>query len=107
MTSFTFTRSALGSAAGAITVQATAGPGAARPTSVRRGDEGTEPLDLSGMPRFAPPAVSLAALLGRVLPRVAGRPVHLALAMDAANRLRMKPQNLVAGLPLTAREDAA
>jgi len=43
----------------------------------------------------------------RVLPRVAGRPVHLALAMDAANRLRMKPQNLVAGLPLTAREDAA
>ena len=40
----------------------------------------------------------------RVLPRVAGRPVHLALAMDAANRLRMKPQNLVAGLPLTARE---
>jgi hypothetical protein len=43
----------------------------------------------------------------RVLPRVAGRPVHLALAMDAANRLRMKPQNLVAGLPLKAREEAA
>ncbi len=43
----------------------------------------------------------------RVLPRVAGRPVYLALAMDAANRLRMKPQNLVAGLPLTAREDGA
>ncbi len=41
----------------------------------------------------------------RVLPRVAGRPVYLALAMDAANRLRMKPQNLVAGLPLQGRED--
>ena len=33
--------------------------------------------------------------------------VYLALAMDAAGRLRMKPQNLVAGLPLRAREDAA
>lgn len=43
----------------------------------------------------------------RVLPRIAGRPVYLALAMDAANRLRMKPQNLVAGLPLRAKEDAA
>lgn len=43
----------------------------------------------------------------RVLPRVAGRPVYMALAMDAAKRLRMKPQNLVAGLPLRAREDAA
>jgi hypothetical protein len=43
----------------------------------------------------------------RVIARVAGRPVVLALAMDAANRLRMKPQNLVAGLPLMAREDAA
>lgn len=43
----------------------------------------------------------------RVLPRVAGKPVYLALAMDAANRLRLKPQNLVAGLPLIAREQAA
>jgi len=43
----------------------------------------------------------------RVLPRVAGRPVYLALAMDAANRVRMKPQNLVAGLPLVAKEEAA
>jgi len=40
----------------------------------------------------------------RVLPQVAGRPIYLALAMDAAQRVRMKPQNLVAGLPL--REDA-
>ena len=46
-------------------------------------------------------------IAARVLPRVAGRPVYLALAMDAANRLRMKPQNLVAGLPLKAREEAA
>jgi hypothetical protein len=43
----------------------------------------------------------------RVLPRVAGRPVYLALAMDAGNRLRMKPQNLVSGLPLIAREQAS
>lgn len=43
----------------------------------------------------------------RVLPRVQGRPVYLAVAMDAAQRVRLKPQNLVAGLPLLAREDAA
>jgi hypothetical protein len=35
-----------------------------------------------------------------LLPRAAGRLVHLALAMDAAQRVRMKPQNLVTGLPL-------
>jgi hypothetical protein len=39
------------------------------------------------------------AEMSRVLPRAAGRPVYLALAMDAAQRVRMKPQNLV-GLPL-------
>jgi hypothetical protein len=33
--------------------------------------------------------------------------VYLALAMDAAQKLRMKPQNLVAGLPLRGRESAA
>jgi hypothetical protein len=43
----------------------------------------------------------------RVLPRVAGKPVYLALAMDPAQKLRLKPQNLIAGLPLKAREDAA
>ncbi len=43
----------------------------------------------------------------RVLPRVAGRPVYLALAMDAAQKLRIKPQNLLAGLPLKSREQAA
>jgi hypothetical protein len=43
----------------------------------------------------------------RVLPRVAGKPIYLALAMDAANRLRMKPQNLVAGLPLLTAEKGA
>ena len=43
----------------------------------------------------------------RVLPRARGRPVYLALAMDAAQRVRAKPQNLAAGLPLIAREDGA
>jgi hypothetical protein len=38
----------------------------------------------------------------RVLPRVRGRPVYLALAMDAAQRVRAKPQNLATGLPLVA-----
>ena len=33
--------------------------------------------------------------------------LYLALAMDAAQRVRMKPQNLVTGLPLKTREDAA
>ncbi|WP_137178239.1 DUF6352 family protein [Roseomonas sp. AR75] len=43
----------------------------------------------------------------RVLPQVAGRPVYLALAMDGAQKLRMKPQNLMAGLPLLPREAGA
>lgn len=43
----------------------------------------------------------------RVLPRVAGKPVYLALAMDPAQRLRVKPQNLAVGLPLKAKEQAA
>lgn len=42
----------------------------------------------------------------RVLPRVAGRPVYLALAMNAAQLVRMKPQNLATGLPLIAAEAA-
>jgi hypothetical protein len=36
------------------------------------------------------------------LPQVGSRPVWLILAMSADNMLRMKPQNLVAGLPLRA-----
>ena len=36
----------------------------------------------------------------RVLPGLDGRPVHLVLAMDAARRVRIKPQNLALGLPL-------
>lgn len=36
----------------------------------------------------------------RVLPRAKGRPVYLALAMDQAQIMRMKPQNLLTGLPL-------
>jgi hypothetical protein len=33
-------------------------------------------------------------------PEVKGRPIYLLMAMDAGNLLRMKPQNLVTGLPL-------
>jgi hypothetical protein len=43
----------------------------------------------------------------RVLPRARGKPVYLALAMDAAQRVRCKPQNLVAGLPLLVKEAGA
>lgn len=43
----------------------------------------------------------------RVVKRAQGRPVYLALAMDAAQRMRMKPQNLATGLPLTEAEKAA
>lgn len=34
---------------------------------------------------------------------VAGRPVYLAMAMDAQNRLKLKPQNLLLNLPLARR----
>ena len=43
----------------------------------------------------------------RVLPKVAGRPVYLAMAMDVAKIVRIKPQNLIAGLPLKPREAGA
>jgi hypothetical protein len=33
-------------------------------------------------------------------PAIAGRPVYLAMAMDGAQRLRLKPQNLLLNLPL-------
>jgi hypothetical protein len=33
---------------------------------------------------------------------IAGRPVYLAMAMDAQKRLRVKPQNLLVGLPLAS-----
>ncbi len=42
----------------------------------------------------------------RVLPRASGKPVYLALAMDAAQRVRMKPQNLAVGLPLRTAAEA-
>ncbi len=38
-----------------------------------------------------------------MLPRVAGRPVYLAMAMDAARVLRLKPQNLLVNLPFAQR----
>ena len=41
---------------------------------------------------------------GLTRPEVGGRPVYLALAMDDANIVRMKPQNLLLNLPL--RHDA-
>jgi hypothetical protein len=41
-----------------------------------------------------------------MLPRVAGRPVYLSLAMTSAKTVRMKPQNLLAGLPLRQAQAA-
>lgn len=35
-----------------------------------------------------------------VIDRLKGRPIHLALAMDARKRVKMKPQNLLTNLPL-------
>jgi hypothetical protein len=43
----------------------------------------------------------------RVEPSVAGRPVYLILAMTPDRMVRMKPQNLVTGLPLVAGVRAA
>ncbi len=43
----------------------------------------------------------------RVLPSVAGKPVYLVIAMDGAQKVRLKPQNLVAGLPLKPRSAGA
>jgi hypothetical protein len=38
---------------------------------------------------------------------LAGEPVYLILAATADKTLRMKPQNLITGLPVRRREDAA
>jgi hypothetical protein len=35
---------------------------------------------------------------------IAGRPVWLAMAMDAGGRLRLKPQNLLLNLPLARQQ---
>ena len=37
-------------------------------------------------------------------PAIAGRPVYLAMAMDADRRLRLKPQNLLLNLPLARQQ---
>lgn len=37
-----------------------------------------------------------------MLPRVAGRPVYMAMAMTVGDRLRIKPQNLLVNLPVAA-----
>lgn len=42
----------------------------------------------------------------RVDPRVKGHPVYLLMGMDKANVLRVKPQNLLMGLPLLRAEEA-
>jgi hypothetical protein len=39
---------------------------------------------------------------GDLLPGAAGHPVYLLMALPEDNLLRLKPQNLVAGLPLAA-----
>ncbi|KQO42985.1 DUF6352 family protein [Methylobacterium sp. Leaf85] len=43
----------------------------------------------------------------RIDPRAAGRPVYLLMAMDPDKRLFLKPQNLVAGLPIIDGAEAA
>ncbi len=45
--------------------------------------------------------------MGEVLPEVGARPVWLILAMTQDRMVRMKPQNLVAGLPLRAAAKAS
>lgn len=37
-------------------------------------------------------------------PAIAGRPVYLAMAMDAEDRLKLKPQNLLVNLPLARQQ---
>jgi hypothetical protein len=39
-----------------------------------------------------------------MLPAIAGRPVYLAMAMDAEQKLKLKPQNLLLNLPLSRRQ---
>jgi hypothetical protein len=45
--------------------------------------------------------------IGEVLPEVGARPVWLILAMTSDRMVRMKPQNLIAGLPLRAGDKAS
>ncbi|MFN7941052.1 MAG: ABC transporter permease subunit [Thermoanaerobaculia bacterium] len=52
--------------AGAILVRADDRGG-----EIRRGDEGTRPLDLADLPRFAPPAIDLGRAAGAALPHFA------------------------------------
>jgi hypothetical protein len=65
-----------------------------------------EPLDAKTSGRI----VGLFRMIFRdrddVLPKVAGEPVYLILAMTAEGVLRMKPQNLVTGLPIRHLEAA-
>ena len=66
-----------------------------------------EPLDHAARSRILALFRLTIADRARVEPRAAGHPVYLFLAMTPDNRLRLKPQNLITGLPLTAAVEAA
>jgi hypothetical protein len=63
---------------------------------VEVGDDRMERLLCLFELRFADPA--------DMRPAIAGRPVYLAMAMDRAQRLRLKPQNLLLNLPLARQQ---
>ena len=65
-----------------------------------------EPVEQARLARILWLGVLEFADATRVVARAAGRPVYLALAMDAARRVRMKPQNLAVGLPLRTAAEA-
>lgn len=66
-----------------------------------------EPVDPEALGRIAALYRLEFADPAEMLPRVAGRPVYLALAMDQAKRVRLKPQNLIENLPLARGRAAA
>ena len=66
-----------------------------------------EPLDHAARSRILALFRLTIADRARVEPRAAGHPVYLFLAMTPDNRLRLKPQNLITGLPLAAAAEAA
>jgi hypothetical protein len=66
-----------------------------------------EPLDDDARSRVLALFRLTIADQARVEPRAAGRPVYLFLAMTPDRMLRLKPQNLITGLPLTAAVQAA
>lgn len=69
-------------AAGAMTVHATAGANGV--STVKRGDEGTEPLNLAGLPSFTPPLVPATTLVARALPQLGSMAIATLLAFGLA-----------------------